>query len=306
MFAIEQYIENLEDLVNIENSFSTVKKYRCLKKKVKGFLNKIFKVEDIDLQSIQYPFVIKFEKYLKTVDGIGHNTTVKYIQFLNATLRSAVKHQWLSSFPFEGYKCSFKQVLRDVLSQNQIDEMIALEFSKIHLEEVRDIFIFCCYTGLAHVDVFNLKPDNILLGIDGKNWIYTKRQKTDSVTQIPLLAPAQRILEKYKDHPWSLAKGKVLPVRTNQKMNVSLKSIAKLCTINFPLSMHIARHTFATTILLNNDVPIITVSKLLGHKRLATTQIYAKLKQKKVSSDMEQLSQKLFNQSNITEKTANM
>lgn len=294
LFAIQKYIDSLEDLVNIETSPATVRKYKCLKRKIIAFLKHEFKYSDMELRSIRFPFVLKFEKFLKTKHRIGHNTTVKYIQFLNATLRNAVKQQWLSSFPFEGYKCSFQQRTRESLTQDQIDTLVNKKFDKRHLEEVRDVFIFCCYTGLAHVDVYNLSPDNIVLGIDGKKWIHTKRQKTNTVTQVPLLAPAIFILKKYKDNVACLAKERVLPVRTNQKMNLSLKSIATACDITIPLSMHIARHTFATTILLNNNVPIVTVSKLLGHKKLATTQIYAKLKQKKISNDMEMLSQKLF------------
>jgi site-specific recombinase XerD len=157
------------------------------------------------------------------------------------------------------------------------------------LSQVRYIFLFSCFTGLAYIDTQKLTQDNINIGLDGNKWIYTKRQKTKTTSNIPLLSKAEEIIERYKDHPACLNSGRLLPVLSNQKMNAYLKEIADLCDINKELTYHIARHTFATTITLSNGVPIESVSKMLGHKNIKTTQHYAKILDKKVSEDMSAL-----------------
>ncbi|MFT4155987.1 site-specific integrase [Parafilimonas sp.] len=154
---------------------------------------------------------------------------------------------------------------------------------------VRDIFLFCCFTGLAYADVQKLKRSEIIQGTNDELWIITKRQKTDTTSRIPLLPPALEIVERYKDNMECQIKGKVLPVLGNQKMNSYLKEIADRCDIHFNLTFHIARHTFATTVTLSNGVPIETVAKMLGHRNLKTTQHYAKILDKKISDDMKRL-----------------
>ncbi|REG74753.1 site-specific integrase, partial [Algoriphagus antarcticus] len=155
------------------------------------------------------------------------------------------------------------------------------------------IFLFSCYTGLAYIDVKNLQKSQISVGIDGEQWIYTHRQKTNSPTRLPLLPKALELIEKYRSHPQCQDGTHVLPVLSNQKMNSYLKEIADVCEINKPLTFHIARHTFATTITLANGVPIETVSKMLGHKSLKQTQHYAKILDTKISFDMQALRDKL-------------
>ncbi|HEY4787351.1 MAG TPA: site-specific integrase, partial [Bacteroidales bacterium] len=166
------------------------------------------------------------------------------------------------------------------------------------LQHAKDMFVFSCYTGLAYIDAFNLTSQNIGIGIDGQYWISTCRKKTDQPVRIPLLPKAMEIIEKYKTHPYAIAKGKLLPIYSNQKLNSYLKEIADLCGITKPLTFHIARHTFATTITLSNGVPIETVSKLLGHGSIRTTQVYAKVIERKVSDDMSLLREKLTRATN--------
>ncbi|MFZ1451336.1 MAG: site-specific integrase, partial [Ferruginibacter sp.] len=169
---------------------------------------------------------------------------------------------------------------------------------------VRDIFVFSCYTGLSFIDVVNLTPNHIAIGMDREKWIFTSRQKTNTASHIPILPPAMTIINKYKDHPASINKGRLLPVLSNQKMNAYLKEIADLCEINKELTFHVARHTFATTVTLTNGVPIETVSKMLGHKKLQTTQHYAKILDTKISQDMSALFKK-FNPKLKLKKTVN-
>ena len=161
------------------------------------------------------------------------------------------------------------------------------------LAQVRDIFLFCCYTGLAYADIKKLKRSEIGIGVDGEAWIFTTRKKTDTSSRIPLLSSALEILDRYKEHPQCDSEGTLLPVLSNQKMNAYLKEIADVCGISKTLTFHIARHTFATTVTLSNGVPIETVSKMLGHTNLKTTQHYAKILDIKVSDDMKLLKKKL-------------
>ena len=182
---------------------------------------------------------------------------------------------------------------RAFLDQVEIDAIANKEFKIERLSLVRDIFLFSCYTGLAYIDVKQLTDKNIVLGIDGERWIGTHRQKTDSPSNVPLLPFAEAILLKYKEHPQCLNNGLLLPVLSNQKMNSYLKEIGDVCGINKELTFHIARHTFATTITLTNGVSIESVSKMLGHRSIKTTQHYAKIVDKKVSEDMSALKIKL-------------
>ena len=171
--------------------------------------------------------------------------------------------------------------------------MLNKEMHTPRLELVRDIFIFCCFTGFAYVDVKKLTPDHVVTGIDGGKWINTNRMKTKVKTNIPLLEIPLQIIEQYKNDPIAVNGGKLLPVLSNQKSNAYLKEIADLCGITKNLTTHLARHTFATTVTLNNGVAIESVSKMLGHTSLKTTQHYAKILDKKVSNDMNALRSKL-------------
>lgn len=184
---------------------------------------------------------------------------------------------WLDKDPFANYKSKIKEVIREFLDEKEIEEIINKEFGIERLELVRDIFIFSCFTGLAYIDVKQLSQDNIAIGIDGDKWIFKNRQKTDTTSKIPLLPMALGIIHKYENHPFCVNQKKLLPILSNQRMNSYLKEIADVCGIKKDLTFHIARHTFATTITLTNGVPIESVSKMLGHTNIKTTQHYAKI-----------------------------
>lgn len=171
----------------------------------------------------------------------------------------------------------------------------AKKFINTRLEQVRDIFIFCCFTGLAYIDVQQLRNDHLGIGIDGNKWIFKNRQKTDTRSKIPLLPIAEELVQKYSDHPKCVNEDRVLPVLSNQKMNSYLKEIGDVCGIQKEITFHMARHSFATSVTLTNGVPIESVSKMLGHRSLRTTQHYAKILDRKVSDDMELLKSKLGN-----------
>lgn len=287
---IMQHNADIKTLIGQEYSRATWVKYETTKKHIEEFLKFKYQVSDINLKSLNIEFIADFEFYLKAEKKIDINTNAKYIKNLKKIINECVAKNWLDKHPFLGYKLKTKQTERAYLTEQELQSIEEKEFTMDRLAHIRDIFVFSCYTGLAFVDVANLTPNNISIGIDGEKWIFTHRQKTETASRIPLLPPALAIIEKYRRY--QEASNKLLPVPTNQKTNAYLKEIATLCEINKELTFHVARHTFATTVTLTNGVPIESVSKMLGHKKLQTTQHYAKILDKKVSNDMQFLRNK--------------
>lgn len=294
--VIKFHNDKMLDRVNIDVTKSTYTKFETVRKKIELFMKKEYRVKDILIVDLKNRFVVDFEHYLRVHDKIGINTCTKYIRSLKKIMNLCVDNEWLPKSPFSNFKCHTMNPIREVLVKEELQEIESKEIDEERLAEVRDIFLFCCYTGLAFIDVYQLTVNDITLGIDGKKWIYTNRQKTGNQSNVPLLPQALRILEKYNDHPVREITGKLFPVKSNQKMNAYLKEIGAICNLQKKLTMHLARHTFATTVTLSNGVPIETVSKMLGHNKLATTQIYAKVLEHKVSQDMNVLFEKMKNQ----------
>ena len=254
-----------------------------------------YNITDIDITKIDHAFVTDYEFYLRTVRNCANNTAVKYLKNFNKIIKICLANHWLDKNPFANYKSKVKEVDRVYLTEEEIQQIINKDFGIDRLSVVRDIFLFSCFTGLAYIDVKNLTTSHISIGIDGEKWIFTHRQKTESASKIPILPVTQMIIDKYANHPQAGNQDKLLPILSNQKMNAYLKEIAGVCNINKELTFHIARHTFATTVTLTNGVPIESVSKMLGHKNLRTTQHYAKVLDKKVSEDMKILKEKFSN-----------
>ncbi|MBP6236726.1 MAG: site-specific integrase [Saprospiraceae bacterium] len=287
------YNSSFEKLVGIEIGKITFGRYATFAARIGNFISSKMKQKDIMLHEIKYSFGIEYEHYLKTELKLHQNTLVKYIQYLNRVLDYCVKYEWLDKNVLFGYKCPVKESKREYLTQDELQRVMDKEIHIDRLSEVRDIFVFCCHTGYAYKDAAQLTPDHIGTGINGRKWIYTSRQKNDNVSNVPLLEPAMEIIEKYKDHPLCLNKNRILPMKSNQKLNAYLKELADICNINKPMTMHIARHTFATTVLLSNGVSMEATSKMLGHSSLKTTQIYGKILETRVGAEMEILSEKL-------------
>ncbi|MGK7392845.1 MAG: site-specific integrase [Candidatus Cyclobacteriaceae bacterium M2_1C_046] len=270
-------------------SAGTLERYETTYKHTKAFIEHHFKRDEYMLSELKYDFITEFEFYLKSVKKIGHNTTMKYLRNFKKIVLIAVKNEWILRDPFSRYQMSLKEVKKEYLTKEELSEIYKKEIEVERLEHVRDIFLFCCYTGLAYADVKKLTPDHISKGLDGEYWIFVDRTKTGSSSNVPLLPVAHEIMKKYEDNPVVQNSGKLLPVLSNQKMNAYLKEMATLCGINKNITFHMARHTFATTVTLSNGVSIETVGSMLGHKNLKTTQIYAKVVQEKVSQDMKKL-----------------
>jgi len=271
---------------------STYTKFLTTQKLTKEFIQNQYKKEDLFLSELKHQFITEYELYLKTVRNCAHNTAMKYLTNFRKIINQALVNEWIEKDPFVKFKGSKQEVKRDFLSEEELERIANKTFSVNRLNIVKDTFLFCCFTGLAYVDVAYLKPDNIATGIDGEKWLFVDRKKTGSSSNVPLLPPALSIIEKYKNHPDASNKGLLLPVISNQKLNAYLKEVADLCNIKKHLTFHVARHTFATTVTLTNGIPIESVSSMLGHKSIKTTQIYAKVVQKKVSDDMKSLRNK--------------
>jgi site-specific recombinase XerD len=290
--AIKDHNQKMEALVGKEYAGGTLKRFEVLERHVELFLQYKYHIADIDIKKIAHEFISDFEFYLRTEKKCANNTAVKHVKNLGKIVRICISNKWIDRDPLFGYKFKTKKVDRAFLSGEELQIMADKQFATQRLSQVRDVFILCCYTGLAYSDVQRLKLSNIIKGIDGNQWICINRKKTDTRSAIPLLPAAMSILEKYSDNPYCVNNDRAMPVASNQKMNEYLREIATLCTINKPLSSHIARHTFATTVTLLNGVPIESVSKMLGHTNIRTTQQYAKVLDIKVSADMALLREK--------------
>ncbi|MBX9785244.1 MAG: site-specific integrase [Chitinophagaceae bacterium] len=288
----ENHNNQVEALLNDEFAPGTLERYKTSLKHTVDFLHWKYNISDIDIKKIDHAFITDYEFYLRSVRKCNNNTAVKYIKNFGKIIRICIANGWLDKSPFANYKSKVKEVERTFLSEEEIQVLASKEFATERLNQVKDIFLFSCFTGLAYIDVKKLTKNNITIGIDGEKWIYTNRQKTDTRSNIPLLPMAEKIIAKYKEHPQCLNEGRLLPVLSNQKMNAYLKEMADVCGIKKELTFHIARHTFATTVTLTNGVPIESVCKMLGHKNLRTTQHYAKILDKKVSDDMQILRNK--------------
>ncbi|MDB5023325.1 MAG: integrase [Mucilaginibacter sp.] len=280
----------------------TMKNYYTTQRYIATFLKKKYNAADIRLSELNYKFILDFENYLKNHQPKDHqkplnnNGIMKHMERLCKMVNLAITLDWLIKDPFAKYKLHFDKVERFFLTKDELATIEKKNFTIERLRLVKDLFLFSCYTGLAYIDTMKLTAGNIVKGIDGENWLITNRQKTDTSVRIPLLPQAERLIGRYKDHPKAVNYGTLFPVISNQKMNAYLKEIADLCNIDKAITFHIARHTFATTVTLSNGVPIESVSKMLGHTTIRTTQVYAKVVEHKLSEDMQNLKKRMANQ----------
>lgn len=282
----QDHNNKIEALLGQGFASGTLERYKTSLRHTKEFIEWKYKVGDIDIKVIDHSFITEYEFYLRSERKCSNNTAVKYIKNFGKIIRICIANGWIDKNPFANFKVKLKEIERVFLSKEELETVVTKVFSTKRLGQIRDVFVFSCYTGLAYADVKKLDKSQIAIGIDGEKWIYTNRQKTDTRSNIPILPVAQAILDKYKDDITCINTGKLLPVLSNQKMNEYLKEIATLCEIDKDFTYHTARHTFATTVTLTNGVPIESVSKMLGHKDLKTTQHYAKILDSKVSGDM--------------------
>lgn len=302
MPIFQEHNKQIKALVGKEYAAATYTRYETSLNHVLNFMKWKYKIEDIHIEGVNHEFVTSFDFYLRTEKKCNNNTTVKYMKNFKKIILNCLDNGWLDKDPFLKYKAKTREVPRAYLTSDEIDTMRQKEFATARLNQVRDIFVFSCFTGLAYADVKKLKRSEIVTGLDRQQWIFTARQKTETPSRIPILPPVQDIIRKYIDHPE--CGDNLLPVLSNQKTNSYLKEIADVCGIQKELTFHIARHSFATSITMANGVSIESVSKMLGHRNIRTTQHYAKILDAKVSEDMMMLTKKLKKQFKRTNQHA--
>lgn len=284
----DKYLEDVKFMIGAGKTKATYDKYSATKKHFMKFLELKYGRKDIRPKELTHVMVHDFDIYLRTTGGLKSNSATKTLKFFKTIVIFAQKCGVMTHDPFVNHHFHLEHVDRGFLTDEEIQVIMKKEFPTQRLEQVRDVFIFSCFCGLAYIDVANLKEDNIV-ELDGKKWIMTKRQKTNIPSNILLLDIPLKIIDKYKGKTKG---GKLLPILSNQKMNSYLKEIADVCGIKKTLTYHVARHTFAT-MTLSKGVPIESVSKMLGHTNIKTTQIYARITNKKIEEDMTKLAEKL-------------
>ncbi|QED39066.1 site-specific integrase [Antarcticibacterium arcticum] len=301
--GLDEDHKTLKDIVAYHNDkmkdilkWGTLKNYYTTANYLEEFLSKNKRTDNIFLKHINYQFITEFEMFLRSYSPkkdrktCGTNGTMKHLERLKKLLNLAIKLEWLEKNPFRSYSFKFEKNDRQFLTERELHILEETIFSSESLERVKDMFLFSCYSGLSYIDLKELTTDQIVKGMDGKDWIYTKREKTQQSVKIPLLESAKGIIKKYQEQRLMETK-EVFPVISNQKINKYLKDIMDSLGIRKNITFHSARHTFATVITLSNGVPIETVSKLLGHTKISTTQIYARVLENKLSSDISKLDQ---------------
>jgi site-specific recombinase XerD len=288
-----QHNQNMQKLIGKDFSPNTFQRYEAALKHIKIFLDKQYKSNDVSLNELNNEFVNGFEFYLKSDANCQHNSAMKHVKALKKIVNLALANGYIKVNPFSNYKIKIKEVERNYLNREEIKALTEKEISIQRLDIIRDLFLFQCFTGLAFSDLAALTENNIQKGIDGTKWIYINRKKTNVKCKIPILPVAEDIIEKYSNNSECKINNTLLPVPSNQKMNAYLKELAVICGINKNLHSHLARHTYATTVTLENGVSLETVSKLLGHSKLQTTQIYSKVTERKISEEMQLLKCKM-------------
>lgn len=286
----KEFMDECNALKGISRSDATIQKYdRCYRRTIE-FLKSKYNLSDIPLVEINHKFIVDFECYLRTVCGCNENTAAKFLQTFRMIIIRAKDNGYIKADPFANYRIRIKRVDRGYLTDEELGIIAEKEFKTPRLAQIRDIFLFSCYTGLAYIDIRDLKEENIKTSFDGNEWIMTHRQKTKTPVNVPLLDVPKALIKKYKGQ---VQNGKLFPVPSNQKTNQYLKEIADACGIDKNITFHMARHTFATTVTLSKGVPIESVSKMLGHTNVQTTQIYARITNEKISRDMAALAAKM-------------
>ena len=295
----EEHNAKCRALIGIDFTQSTVEKFDTSLSHLKEFMHQKYNCTDLFLKEINGSYIREFEFYLKTVRKCQHNTTLKHLKNLKKVIRIALANEWMKKDPFIGIQFKHAETHTEFLTQDELSILMNREFAIERLGLVRDIFVFCTMTGLAFIDVQQLKPEHIIKDNNDSLWIRKPRQKTGTMCNIPLLSPAITLIEKYASHPDCIKKGVVLPVMSNQKMNAYLKEIADLCGINKKFSTHVARHTCATVVMLANNVSMENVAKILGHSSTKMTQHYAKILDSSIMRDMANVERNISNLNNL-------
>jgi site-specific recombinase XerD len=295
----QEHNEKIAELSGIEFAPATIQKYKACRTIVKNFIKKKYKKEDVPINSVNHEFLKELEHYIKTIRKCGHNSAIKYLQNFKKIIIIGINNGWVKEDPYQKIKYKRETTHPIYLDEAELTRIQQKKITIDRLARVRDIFIFCCFTGLAYIDVKNLRVNDVIVNHHGKRCIRKARQKTKVMSYIPLLGIPEQILAKYESDPICIEQGGLLPVLSNQKMNSYLKELADICGIDKPLRMHTARHTFATTVTLSNNVPMEVVSEMLGHSSIIMTKHYAKVVNNHISNEMGKIEKKYSSKQSV-------
>lgn len=287
----DRWLEEYQKQVGISTSQRTYQKYVVVRDRLQAYIKKTTSLDDILLTDVTPMFLNGFDTDNRLENEVAHNHAMKQMQKLRTIYKTAIDNGWVQKNPFASIKIRFEDVEREFLTKEELARIMQKEFPTERMEHIRDVFIFCCFTGLSHCDVLKLHQEDIRTDDNGNLWIHTHRNKTDVAVDVPLLEIPQMILAKYKNK--RKLRSRLLPVISNGCTNVYLKELGEACGIRKNITFHMARHTFATTVTLTNGVPIESVCKMLGHRNIRTTQIYAKVINEKIAQDMSLLASRI-------------
>lgn len=301
--VIEEFDAHNSEILSLveteEYAAGTYERYQIARSHAANFIKYKYKRDDLEFRELNFDFIKSYELYLKTIRNCSNNTALKYIANFKTIVLRAIAKDIIPKDPFKLFKSKKTKIKKKPLSTDELYRLENKVFSSERLSLIRDVFVFQCYTGLAYIDAYQLRPEDIKIGIDGSLWIMSNRQKSKSETDIPLLPKALEIMEKYRHHPLCIKRGSVLPVKSNQKMNEYLKEIAVLCDLSDTLNTHKARRTFGSTVTLKNGVPLHIVKEMMGHYSVKQTEEYAITEQESIGIEMLQLKEKLNKNDNI-------
>lgn len=284
------HIEYFEKRVGVNRTAKSADTYRCAYEHVERFLSKRFRLSDIPFSALDRSFIDKFDLYLRTERKLAPNTIVLYMSRLHTVINKAIAAGIITADPFAGYEPPRPERKRRYLTKEELKRLMTTPLSVPRLYLVRDLFLFSCYTGISYGDMCRLTTANLETAEDGTVWIKATREKTNVEFEIPLLDLPRHIINKYRD---IMPDGRLLPMYGNSELNKGLKLLAAVCGIDRKLTFHMARHTYATEITLSHGVPMETVSRMLGHSRVDTTQIYAQVTDNKIDADTQSLDKRI-------------
>lgn len=284
------YIEHFEKRVGVNRTVKSADTYRCVCRLIERFLSERFRLSDIPFSALNRSFIDKFDLYLRTERQLAPNTIVLYMSRLHTVINKAIAAGIISADPFAGYEPPRPERKRRYLTKEELKRLMTTPLSVPRLYLVRDLFLFSCYTGISYGDMCRLTTANLETSEDGTVWVKAAREKTGVSFEIPLLDLPLHIIDKYRN---TTPDGKLLPMYGNAELNKGLKLLAAACGIDRKLTFHMARHTYATEITLSHGVPMETVSRMLGHSRVDTTQIYAQVTDNKIDADTQALDERI-------------
>jgi site-specific recombinase XerD len=293
IFLFQKHNDEMKRMIGNGVAKGTHTNFNTSLSHTKEFVKHKYKVQEINILSLDVEFIKDFYSWLRTEKKCAHNSAIKNLANMKKIVLDCVEKKWLVGDPFAGFDMTRTEVKPTFLMMDELKAIMEKEIKNDRLARVRDVFVFCCFTGLAFIDVKQLKRSEVVRGFDGEYWISKDRQKEGVLSQIPLLPVCIELLKKYENDPGCSANDMLLPVLSNQKYNSYLKEIAVVCNISKELTSHVARHTFGTSVTLGNGVPITTIKEMLGHKTLKQTLHYARVLAVKTSEDMKVLKSRL-------------